>query len=212
MKDPAHFFVFLDTIARAAFSSFFRFFVLVIVDSLRFKNRKKDRCFFIPKAVICCVLLISSVAHGVYDDLSLFGLPRVAADNIEGGLRWTELYLNFFYLIWVSICIGLAIFANDATEQFKRMMYLLTGGAAATTVAVIEYLFGFFPGLKHTALHFAISFGIKNLYVLLMAYFHWPYAIKRDQRFGDIAANNSDFFGGGDSNGGQVGEAAVSVS
>jgi hypothetical protein len=174
---PTHAYFIFDTIARAVFVAYFRFFILVLFDSLRFKNRKVTTWFYIPKVTFVLIMFASSVVHGVYDDITLFGLPHAGKDNVEEGLRGTELGLYVAYIIWAGIAIVDAGVQVDVTESHKFHMYCAAGVTAVGTMAVVHVLFESFSLLRQSSVRFVVGSGVENLFVLLVAYYHWPYAL-----------------------------------
>jgi hypothetical protein len=172
---PSRTYIIYDTIARDVFNAYFRFFILALFDSLRYKNRKvTGGCFYLPKIAIVLVLFLSSVAHGIYDDMALFGLPRVSKDHVEENLRGVQLMLFFLYVFWALGTIGLAGIGVDWTERHKFTVYAATGVTAIAVLSIVHLLFDRFVRLHHTALRFIMGFGVENGFVLLMAFFHWP--------------------------------------
>ena len=200
-KSPTYVYILWNTIATSIFSAYFQFFILVLFDSLRYKNRKTDRFFFWPKIAFCILLFLSSVIHGIYDDISSFhGTSADNYDSIEEILRWTQIMLNLFYLVWAIITIILAGIQIDVIERYKFYMYVATGGTSLLVLAIVRILFTALRLFRNSAIHFVMIFAIQNSFVLMMMYFHWPYEVINDQTYADetekekAAIEPSEFF------------------
>jgi hypothetical protein len=137
---PTRAYIIFDTIGHNFFNAYFRFFILALFDSLRFKNRQADVCFFVPKIGIVLALFISSLVHGLYDDMSDFGMPRVSVDHIEENLRGAETAVFVLYACWAAGSIVFARVHVDAMEIYKFNLYVAAGGASLGTIAVVYIL------------------------------------------------------------------------
>jgi hypothetical protein len=198
---PSRAYVIFDTIARDVFNAYFRFFILALFDSLRFKNRKITTGFYVPKVAIVLVLFLSSVAHGIYDDMTQFGLARVSADNVERSLRGAEVVLFFWYVIWASGSVAVAGFKVDPTDRYKFALYLATGGTALGVLALVHVLFDEFAALRQSSLRFLAGFSVENGFVILMVFFHWPCAVVQPKELGgakDVTEQDPELFVDGD--------------
>jgi hypothetical protein len=191
---PSRAYIVFDTIARNVFDAYLRFFILALFSSLRFKNRETDGWFYVPKVAIVLGLFLSSVVHGIYDDVSLFGLPGVSKDNVEINLRWTQLVLYLVYLGWAGGSIARSFFDVDVTERFRFNAYFGAGGAALVANAGVHLLFRRVQWLRHTSLHFVIRFAVENGFVLLMTYLHRPCGGQVATAIEDQRREDGDFF------------------
>jgi hypothetical protein len=153
----------------------------VLFDSLRFKNRKVTKWFFVPKIAFIMILFVSSVVHRVYDDIALFGLPHVGKDHIEEGLRDIGFGLSVVYLAWAAVAIVYAAIKVDVTERYKFNLYCASGVTAVGSMALAKWLLALFSGLRQSSVVFIVAPGVENLFVLLMAYFHWPYEMLHEK-------------------------------
>jgi hypothetical protein len=174
---PRHAYFIFDTIVRAVFVAYFRFFILALFDSLRFKNRKVTAWFYISKLSFIMIMFASTVVHGIYDDITLFVQQHPGKDNLEEGLRGTELALYRAYIVWAGITIVNAGVVVDVTESHKFYLYCAGGVTAVGTMAIVHLLFESFVTLRRSSLRFVVGSGVENLFVLLMAYYHWPHAL-----------------------------------
>ena len=172
---PSRAYVILDTIFVSLFMSYFEFFVLVLFDSLRFKNRKTGGWFFKPKLLFVTMMFISSVVHKVYDDITGFELPSLSHDDVEEALRRTEMVLYTIYLGWSFITVILAGFKVDVTERYKFNMYAAAGSSALVMMAVVHVLFNSLLSLRRSSMRFVMNYSVLSLFTFLMVYFHWPY-------------------------------------
>jgi len=190
--NPSHVYVILDRILCAIFQNYFKFFILVLFDSLRYKNRKTDSCFFLPKIVFCVLMFIFTVIHGIYDDIVAFGETPLNGDPLESKLRWTEFGFFLFYLIWASISVIMSAFQVDLTERYKFNVYASAGGVTLLLMAVIQVLFRFFKLFGDSSVNFVMTYAIQNVFAVLMSYFHWPYEVLTDQYYGDSGQPQQD--------------------
>jgi hypothetical protein len=189
---PSRAYIICDTIGRAAFTGYFRFFILALFDGLRFKNRKFTKWFFFPKVAFIVFLFLSSVVHGIYDDLALFGLPRVGRDHIEEELRQTEIGLFLVYQMWAVFAIVLAGCKVDTTERYKFGLYLVASGTALAVMVLVHLLFESFERLRQSSIRFVIGWAADNLFVLLMARLHWRDDSVQERSVHDASASNGD--------------------
>ncbi|OHT17055.1 hypothetical protein TRFO_41354 [Tritrichomonas foetus] len=60
--------IFYDVISNEIFTVFIKFFILVLFDSLRFKNRRIGNCFFPPKIAFILFLLIIDMTSSLLDN------------------------------------------------------------------------------------------------------------------------------------------------
>ena len=203
---PTNVTLIIDEIISCLFTVYFRFFILVLFDSLRYKNRKTDQCFFIPKIVFCIFNFLVLVIHGIYNVLS--SSPQKRADS-SSAIDIFELFLLIVYLVWVTASIGIAGCKVDITERYKYIIYCVSGITALILLALSDFFLGFLGYLENSALKFVESYAIVNVYVMLMAYFHWPYEVLHDQNYmgGDDSAKATmpaDFFVNNDSDDGKL--------
>jgi hypothetical protein len=82
-------------------------------------------------------------------------------------------------------------------------MYLAASGTATASLGLVHLLFDSLPKLRHTSLRFVMAFAVENLFVLLMAVFHWPYELLHGTQFGETeppkgTPDNVDFFVNGE--------------
>lgn len=197
-KSPTYAYILWHTIATSVFVSYFQFFILALFDSLRYKNRKTDQCFFIPKIAYCLILFLSSVTHGIYDDISSFhGATSENFDDVESVLRWLQIFLNIGYFFWAVSSIVLAGIQIDVTERYKFIMYTVAGGTSIFVLAIVHVLFSALSLFQNSAIHFVMTFSVQNAFVLMMLLFHWPYDLAEEQNYND-AIEPKEFFAPGD--------------
>jgi hypothetical protein len=192
---PTHAYFIFDTIARAMFIAYFRFFILTLFDSLRFKGTKLTNWFYIPKLAFVMTMFASSIVHGIYDDITMFGMPPLGKDNVEEGLRGAELGLYIGYIIWAGVVIVKAGAQVDVTESRKFNMYCTAGVTAVGTMALVHLLFESFVALKRSSVRFVLGSGVENLFVLLMAFYHWPYAVLTQKEINEANAAGTETAG-----------------
>ena len=198
---PTHVTLVLDQIISCLFTVYFRFFILVLFDSLRYKNRKTDECFFIPKIAFSIFNFLVLVSHRIYDVLSSSSQVIHETYSI---IDLFETFLLVIYLVWVGFSIAVAGCQVDITERYKYIIYCVSGLTALTLLALSDIFLGFLGLFENSALKFVEEYSIMNVFVMLMAYFHWPYEVLHDQNYlvGDEAAQAAmpaDFFVNNDS-------------
>lgn len=182
---PSKIWIFYNTIISGLFTSYFKFFVLVLFDSLRYKNRKTDNCFFAPKIALMLLLFFFSSSHGVTDDVLAFkGSPQYG-NFFEKLFRICENILSLTYFIWAGITIGYSAYEVDITERYKFNMYLASGGTSLFLLCLVRMLIIGSRHFKFSSIHFVMTYAVENVFVLLMAYFHWPYEVLQDQNYED---------------------------
>ena len=188
---PTYVYILYDTIVVSLFSAYFKFFILVLFDSLRYKNRKTGNCFLPPKIIFIIILFLSSVIHGIYDDITSFhDMPNHMYDQIENGLKWTEIILTFIYLIWAGITVFLAGLQIDITERYKFFMYLITGGTSLLVLCIVNVIFPIFDVLRNSSIHFMMRFSVDNAFISMMMFFHLPYEVISDQDYASDSDRN----------------------
>jgi hypothetical protein len=152
--------------------------------------------FFLPKLAIVLALFASSTVHGIYDNIAVFGMLRVGKDNVEEGIRATEIVLTLVYIGWAALSIVRAGVAVDLTERHRFALYAAAGGTAITTMVVVQLLLGAFATLRHSSVRFVVGSGVESLFALLMAYCHWPYDVLQRKKVGlaEVAENTDARF------------------
>jgi hypothetical protein len=162
------------------------FFVLVLFDSLRFKNRKTVECFCIPKAFFFFVYLIIEVTDEFTreSDIFLWAWPW----KIRRCCHITRAACQLICLGWILLAIVLAGRFIDITERYKFWAYSGVCLVAVSVVALLEFVFKNSQWLLRNSVPFVVPFSIQNFFVLLMAIFHWPYELVVDQQYEDSAA------------------------
>jgi hypothetical protein len=141
---------------------YFRQFILIIVDSLRFKNRNTGGCFFVPKAVF-----------GVAHFLVLTGIEtlfKVEVKVLKSGMEMV-------YILWTAVAVVAANLRVDPTERYKWNIYVGAGAIALAILAVVHVLFVAMSRFRTSAVGFIVNYGVANVFALLMAYLHWPYEV-----------------------------------
>jgi hypothetical protein len=189
---PSQGLIVLTTIIHSLFTSYFRFFVLVLFDSLRYKNRKTDHCFFVPKVAFVLLFFVIGVVHGVSDDVASFGDSPLERNHAESVFEKAETALYIVYLAWVVKCVAHSAAQVDVTERYKFCMYLAACGFSLFILGVLQIVFKAFNLFLLSSVPFAIVFAVQNVFVLLMAYFHWPYEMLHDQSYVDRAGDVSE--------------------
>ena len=161
----------------AAFTVFFRFFILVLFDSLRYKNRKTDKYFFYPKIIYSLIMFCVLTASMIVDNGKAIYKPSSSV------FSFANTFLFCVYLTWAGFSICIAFCQVDLTERYKFLVYSTSGALALVLLAISKILFEFLGYFKESAIGFVEDYAIQNVFVMLMVYFHWPYEILQDQSY-----------------------------
>ena len=180
---PSFFSNIVGDIFEASFTIYFRFFILVLFDSLRYKNRKTDQYFFLPKILYSLLMFVIILISMISEN----GQIRLATQTSI--LSFINSLLFAIYLVWSGLSICIAFCKVDMTERYKFMVYASSGALALVLLAVSSILFDFLGYFKESALGFVEGYAIQNVFVMLMVYFHWPYEILQDQSYMDNQEN-----------------------
>jgi hypothetical protein len=181
ISHPTYVTVILDTVIDCLFTVYFRFFILVLFDSLRYKNRKTDECFFVPKIAYSILDFLIMVSHGIYEDISNTTQVHTALSVIT----IVEYILFCGYLVWAAVSIAVAGCQVDITERYKYIIYMVSGLSALLLLGLSELFLGLMGFLENSALKFVENYAIENVFVMLIAYYHWPYEVLHDQNYID---------------------------
>lgn len=186
---PSQVGLFLEILIKCIFSTYFRFFILVLFDSLRYKNRKTDKCFFAPKILFSTVMFAVMFIYSIFTELSMF-LPSITQGQSDL-IGYANIALFGLYLVWATTSTLFAGCQVDITERYKYIIYIISGLSALALLAVSEVLFKVFKYFQDSALQFVEQHSVYNVFSMLMAYFHWPFEILRDQDYidGDLQAD-----------------------
>ena len=188
--------VFYDIISGALFRTYLQFFVLALFDSLRYKNRKIDHCFFAPKVIFFTAFGLIEILHGLIDD-SQTTLIMIIMPQMVRHIVWVlQQIFAISYIIWMIVAIVKSSRFIDITEKYKFTVYSWVSILSISVVMIVELVISPYKLLKNTSITFVLLFTAQNLFVLLMAVFHWPYETLTDQQYQDTGEgiNNTDFF------------------
>ena len=189
---PTQNFIYLRTISNALFTSYFHFFVLALFDSLRYKNRRTDHCFFGPKVTFLIIQFLVIAFHGVTYDFVSFGAAPFGGDKVDHALAHLEALMSAVYYLWVIWSVAIAAYQVDVTEQYKFNMYLATVSSSLLVLGIGRIFFSYFEWFTEKSIYFTVSFAVQNAFVILMAHYHWPYEVFRDHGYVDSTADSSE--------------------
>lgn len=210
-----------EIIISSLFDAYFNFFLLVIFDSLRFKNRKIDRCFFGPKIFFFIINAAIYIISGLRSDISKYDIyhkNQISTSNsffsfFSSGFTLDKLLkidplkpnvpiiiflIGSAYFVWLVYSISNASCKVDITERYKFNMYFTSTCISLALLFIVKILhfLQLTPFFRYTSLCFVTEFIVKNVFALLMAYFHWPYEVLQDQQYIDSADDNSSVMPG----------------
>lgn len=199
---PTTFMLIIEILINCMFSVYLKFFILVLFDSLRYKNRKTDNCFFIPKIAFSVVMYIFSIAEEIYNELSEFA-PQIKPSTSL--IRYINIVIMCAYICWAGFSVIISSFQVDITERYKYIIYITSGITSIALMTIYTILFNVFGFFAQSAIRFVGFYSIQNVFVMLMTYFHWPYEVLHDQDYinGENAqqgATPGDFFVNDESN------------
>ena len=192
---PSKAYIVLNTLLVSIFLTYFRFFILVLFDSLRYKNRKIGKYFLLPKVLFAVLFFMVSVVRGIYHDIASFEIPAQDDPN-ERIIMWAGFTVHSVYLLWLVIAVLFASSQVDITEKYKFQMYMrlcLFVLLLLVFVFVTDYNMAKSQGdfIAGTSIRFMVNYAIANLVVFRMAYFHYPLECLSDRRGnsgGDVGA------------------------
>jgi hypothetical protein len=184
VKNPSRLFNTLNKIIRSLYESYFCCFILLLLDSLRFKNRKTDEYFFIPKVIWAIVIFIVSIIRSITADSRshFLHLEESKADYYE---KMTHAFIGILYLINVVLSIIKSYIKVDSTEKFKSVVYMITCTIVLALLLASDICFNYFGIFENTSIPVTALYALQNLFSLMMTYFHWPYEILEDQEYFD---------------------------
>lgn len=165
-----------DAIFKGIAVSYSIFFLLILFDNFRFKNRETTIWFFVPKIVITFFLGIIIIAEGLLRLFIYLG-DLSTAISLSSYVHQLQLFISPTLAIaslYVIVTIGLAMREVDPTERYKLNLYILT-----FSICLLAGLIGYHFH-RGNALIFTIRYAIISLISILLTYFHWPYEIKKD--------------------------------
>lgn len=196
-----------NVFVEALFAAYFAFFVLVLFDSLRYRNKKSGVCFLFPKAVFAAVVFVVTMLHTVAHDIrdtifTSINDPHMNSDFARV-MDYARAIVVVIFCVWVFTRMFASLMKVDVTEKYKVNMYVATV-AACVIVTTAEYVLKKMHVMDGSAVFFVVSFTLQNVFVLTMAYCHWPYEVLHDQGYVENAADRlgetEGFFANSDEN------------
>lgn len=182
MISPSYAFLIYNCIVRSLFSTYFQFFILALFDSLKYKNRKTQACFFIPKIIFIFVIFLVSVFHSIYDVITSFDTsPSLEDDQTESVFSFTQNFLYLIYFAWFLISVVLARYRVDITERYKFNVYFATCLLSLLILAVSYLMQKHLIFFKNKTLNLFVAIATQNMFVILMFWFHYPYEVIDEQ-------------------------------
>ena len=199
VRNPSRFINTLTIIIDSLYESYFCCFILLLLDSLRFKNRKTDECFFLPKIVWAVVIFIVSLIHDITKNSNsrFLQLEDTSADHFG---RFMYSLISFLFIFNVMLSIVKSCIKVDSTEKFKSVVYMITCIIILALLFASETCFNYYGLFSNTSIPITALFALQNLFSLIMTYFHWPYEVLEDQEYldGDEEIPPSEFFANSD--------------
>jgi hypothetical protein len=189
------FLLILDSVGQSIFAIFVKFYILVIFDSLRFKNRKISDCFFAPKVAFFLVFLIfhteQEVLRSVIEQTTLSKFS--AFEAVIAGVR---IIFEIAFVCWLGFAVMRSWRDSDVTEAHKFVLYLSVCGVMLSVHALLECLGHILTFFQRSCAAFVIRISIDNFFVLLMTLFHWPYEVIADQYIapGEVGLDVGDLY------------------
>jgi hypothetical protein len=188
------FLLILDSMAQSIFEIFVKFYILVIFDSLRFKNRKISDCFFAPKVSFFILFLIFHTEQEILRS-AIKQTVRSKASTFEAALANVRILFELAFFGWLGFAVMRSWRDSDIIEAHRFALYLSVCGvmlSVHTFLGCFGYFFSFFD---RTCDYFVIRISINNFFVLLMTLFHWPYEVIADQYIEPGEVDVGDLYG-----------------
>jgi hypothetical protein len=190
MNNPFHFMfvrssipflMVVESILGSVFDIFLKYFSLVLFDSLRFKNRKIGEYFYTPKLIFFMFFFVANCE----ECLTTFGrFQRIGATSVswfETAIMSARAVFEGAFVGWLALSMFRSSREMDVTESYKFSLYSVLCLATIVTLFLNELVDQFFTFSERSALCFVARITAQNLFILLMALFHWPYELMSDQ-------------------------------
>ena len=199
--DPLYFLQFLevtrigiiyDVVTASLFKVYLLFFMLTLFDSLRFKNRKIEKCFFTPKYFLFAIMIWADILHRLYDHSQTYAFAQLASPWTRWLISSVQWALQLVAVAWLLIAVWKASFMIDVTENYKFTAYATTSISSFLVVTIFELL-SQLKLLRHTSLSFVMVFSVQNCFVLIMTIFHWPFELLTDREYQDTGFDTPEF-------------------
>ena len=171
-----------DVVSDSLFKVYLLFFMLALFDSLRYKNRKIDSCFFAPKYMFFVVMLVADLLHRLYEHSQTYAFTQLASPWTKSLVDTIQWSLQILSILWLIFAIWQASVMIDITEKYKFTVYAITCLSSFLIVTFFE-LISQLKLLRHTSLSFVMVFSVQNCFVLIMTTFHWPFELLSDRQY-----------------------------
>ena len=93
------------------------------------------------------------------------------------------------FCLWLLFQMIKAFVRIDVTEKYKAKMYIAMV-ILCLTVVLLGSVLKRMRVMEGSCIYFVVSFAIQNVFVLMMAYCHWPYEVMHDLYIEDAGENS----------------------
>jgi len=186
---PSIFQASLNSLLFQLFVCYVNFFMLVILDNLKLKDRRDRGFFFLPKIVLFIIqLVVESITAILNENTSSFSTTSTYTVFYQIHKLITGIYIAWF------IVLSLKAFKSiDQTEVHKFVVYTIVF-CITLVLSLSETFAEKLSFLQGTSGSFAMQFSSLHAFVILMAFFHWPFESSIDQQYNDAEKNPAQFF------------------
>lgn len=182
---PSKYYGFYDAVAHSCFEGFFTFAILSLFDFLKKKNHKTNMGFFIGKIAVGILIFIAKFINELYDATLAFQEQNLFENALKKGLMYFEIAAESVFVIWLFIIIIQSGIAVDTTEKNRFIMFLFSGIVILFSYGGIDIICRIMNYNADNAVNWICTFVSKNVFILMMIYFHWPFEIQTDQTYVD---------------------------
>jgi hypothetical protein len=168
--------VFFDTL----FCAYFWFYIVVVFEFATWRIGKWQPFSVIAPVLLSVWLLVAGLRNWLPDRFFEHSLlPDLARREI---LQWSQAIPHaLFYLLVVVEVLKKYRRPINPHDQYKFNIYQLIDGTAVALLAIEQYVLPWVGIQSDNAVHFLLPFAVRNTFVLLMAYLHWPYEVIRNK-------------------------------
>ena len=184
---PSQFGAWLDLIFLTLYKVYFRFFIIVLFDSLRYQNRKIYSYFYVPKILFIIINFIIELIYSILNSKEIILNNFYFNQNHLLLFKYLEIFLSIIFYIWVIIVTFKSYLFIDITERYKFNIYIIISIISFLIIISNQFVFQQISLFSNSSLSFLLSFSIQNFFVILMIAFHWPRESILDQNIGYIS-------------------------
>ena len=177
---PSMFQASINSLIFQLFVCYSNFFMLIILDNLKLKDRRDRGYFFLPKIALFIIqLIVESITTILLENTSSFSTTSTYIL-----FKQLRQIITSIYIIWFIFLILKTFKVIDQTEKHKFYIYTIVF-SITLLLSLGEPYYDLISFLSGTSGSFAIHFSSLHAFVILMAFFHWPFESSIDQQYND---------------------------